>query len=190
MPIYEFYSPDTGKVYSFFARSFKYSNEIPSCPDGKKHRMQKKVSSFSVTGSKEDTSDGEISETSSLGEDPFSGMAPDKAKAAMKEIEGTLSGIDDNNPDPRQMGALMRKMCDLTGEKMNGSMEEIVRKLEEGTDPQELEDQIGDGLNLDEHTSTVEDFENSEGTENLMKSKILKLTRDPTLYEFEDFISC
>ena len=72
------------------------------------------------------------------------------------------------------MGALMRKMCDLTGEKMNGSMEEIVRKLEEGTDPQELEDQIGDGLNLDEHTSTVEDFENSEGTENLMKSKILK----------------
>ena len=110
MPIYEFYSPDTGKVYSFFARSFKYSNEIPSCPDGKKHRMQKKVSSFSVTGSKEDTSDGEISETSSLGEDPFSGMAPDKAKAAMKEIEGTLSGIDDNNPDPRQMGALMRSV--------------------------------------------------------------------------------
>ena len=40
----------------------------------------KKVSSFSVTGSKEDTSDNEISETSSLGEDPFAGMAPDKAK--------------------------------------------------------------------------------------------------------------
>ena len=69
------------------------------------------------------------------------------------------------------MGALMRKMCDLTGEKMNGSMEEIVRKLEEGMDPQELRRQMGDGLNLDEHTSTVEDFENSEGTENLMKSK-------------------
>ncbi len=41
------------------------------------------------------------------------------------------------------MGRLMRRMADLTGEKLEGEMEEVVRKLEEGTDPEKLEDQLG-----------------------------------------------
>jgi hypothetical protein len=190
MPIYEFYSPDTGKIYSFFARSLRYSDEIPLCPDGKNHKMQKKLSSFSVVGSQNNENENEFAETSSDAENPFAGMAPDKAESAMKELEGALGGIDDNNPDPRQMGALMRKMCDLTGEKMNGSMEEIVRKLEEGMDPQELEDKMGEGLDFDENSSKEEDFEGSDGIGNLITSKFNKVRRDPTLYEFEDYISC
>ena len=189
MPIYEFYSPDTGKIYSFFARSLKYMDKIPLCPDGKNLEMQKKLSSFSVTGSRPEMDDNDIAEVSSQSEDPFAGMAPDKAKSAMKELEGAMLGMDDNNPDPRQMGALMRKMCDLTGEKMNGSIEEVVRKLEEGMDPEELEDKMGDGLDLDDQSSTEEGFESSDGIGNLMKSKFRKLRRDPTLYEFEDYIS-
>jgi len=190
MPIYEFYSPDTGKIYSFFARSLKYSDKIPLCPDGKSLKMQKKLSSFSFTGSKAEKDDHEIAEASSQSEDPFAGMAADKAQSAMRELEGALSGMDDKNPDPRQMGALMRKMCDLTGEKINGSMEEVVRKLEEGMDPQELEDKMGDGLNLDGQLSTEEDSEISDGIGNLIKPKFTQLSRDPILYEFEDFISC
>ena len=41
----------------------------------------------------------------------------------MKELEGAIGGMDDDNPDPKQMGALMRKMCAMTGEKMDESME-------------------------------------------------------------------
>ena len=33
----------------------------------------------------------------------------------------------------------MRRMCDMTGEKMDGVMEEVVRKLEEGSNREELE---------------------------------------------------
>jgi hypothetical protein len=190
MPIFEFYSPDTGKIYSFFARTHKYSDKIPLCPDGKNHQMKKKLSSFSVSGSKTENDDNEIAEVSSQSEDPFAGMAADKVQGVMKELEGAMSGMDDNNPDPRQMGALMRKMCDLTGEKINGSMEEIVRKLEEGMDPQELEDKMGDGLDLDGQSSTEEDFESSDGIGSLKKPKFSKLRHDPTLYEFEDYISC
>ena len=190
MPIFEFYSPDTGKIYSFFARTLKYSDKIPLCPDGKNHQMKKKLSSFSVSGSKTENDDNEIAEVSSQSEDPFAGMAADKVQGVMKELEGAMSGMDDNNPDPRQMGALMRKMCDLTGEKINGSMEEIVRKLEEGMDPQDLEDKMGEGLDFDENSSKEEDFEGSDGIGNLITSKFNKVRRDPTLYEFEDYISC
>ena len=33
MPIYEFYSPDTNRIYSFFARSLAQGRLTPRCPD-------------------------------------------------------------------------------------------------------------------------------------------------------------
>ena len=64
--------------------------------------------------------------------DPFIKLNDNQSARVMKEMEKAMSGIDDENPDPRQMGSLMRRMCDMTGEKMDGIMEEVVRKLEEG----------------------------------------------------------
>jgi len=40
---------------------------------------------------------------------------------------------------------MMRRMTELTGEKIPEDMEEVVRKLEEGADPDSLEDQMGGG---------------------------------------------
>ena len=50
MPIYEFMSQNTGKIYSFFAHSPSYAEKIPLCPDGKKYKMEKVMSGFSITG--------------------------------------------------------------------------------------------------------------------------------------------
>src|SRR3954454_13770766 len=50
MPIYEFYSPDTRKIYTFFARSLAHAGKTPRCPDNPKARMEKLISNFSVTG--------------------------------------------------------------------------------------------------------------------------------------------
>ena len=50
MPIYEFYSPKTRKIYSFYARSLAYAGRVPRCPDDPKAAMEKMVSSFAVTG--------------------------------------------------------------------------------------------------------------------------------------------
>ena len=49
----------------------------------------------------------------------------------MKELETSISGMDEDNPDPKQMGSLMRRMCEMS-EHMDEPMEEVVRKLEEG----------------------------------------------------------
>jgi hypothetical protein len=60
---------------------------------------------------------------------------------AMGAMEREFSGMDEN--DPRAMGRMMRRMADLSGEPIGGEMEEVVRKLEEGADPDSLEDRLG-----------------------------------------------
>ena len=63
MPIYEYYSPDTNKIYKFFAKTLAQKDVIPKCPDGEEHRMEKMLSGFAITGktrkSKKDDDPGE-----------------------------------------------------------------------------------------------------------------------------------
>ena len=104
--------------------------------------MRKLISGFSITGKKENPN--EAFDLPDDPDDPFAGMDEAKAATAMRELEGAIEGMDEDNPDPRQMGRLMRRMCELTGESMDEPMEEVVRKLEEGMNPDELEDRMGD----------------------------------------------
>lgn len=188
MPIYEFYSPGTRKIYSFFARSLSHADAIPVCPDGKKYEMKKMISGFSITG--RNAVDPEPVENIPNPDDPFSGMEQGQTDKVMQELEGALDGMDDDNPDPKQMGSLMRKMCEMTGERMDEPMEEVVRKLEEGMDPDELEDRMGDVLGDEGADGEIEQGE-GEGSEvkarlrNLMRNT---LVRDPELYEFSDYL--
>ena len=96
-------------------------------------------------------------------------MSQDKANLVMQELENAMGGMDEDNPDPRQMGSLMRKMSELTGESMDEPMEEVVRKLEEGMNPDELEERMGD---LD-----VDETENSSDSEKNNDSKLKRLFR-------------
>ena len=188
MPIYEFYSPGTRKIYSFFARSLSHADAIPVCPDGKKYEMKKLISGFSITG--RNAVDPEPVDDVPTPDDPFSGMEQGQADKVMQELEGALDGMDEDNPDPRQMGSLMRKMCEMTGERMDEPMEEVVRKLEEGMDPDELEDRMGDFLGDEGAGGEIEQGE-GEGAETKAKLRNLirkTLIRDPELYEFSDYL--
>ena len=191
MPIYEFMSRDTGKIYSFFAHSISYAEKTPLCPDGKKYKMQKVVSGFSITGKKEEPTEIPGQDAGADPNDPFAGMDPDQAEKVMKELEGAMGGMDEDNPDPKQMGQLMRKMCEMTGETMDEPMEEVVRKLEEGADPDELEDRMGDFLG-DEESGPIPGGEEGDLKESvktrLKKLMKKKMIRDPKLYEFSEFL--
>ena len=78
MPIYEFYSPGTRKIYSFFARSPSYAEKTPFCPDGKKHAMKKLLSGFSITGVTRMPLT--LPEVDGDSDDPFAGMDPNQAE--------------------------------------------------------------------------------------------------------------
>ena len=191
MPIYEFMSQNTGKIYSFFAHSPSYAEKIPFCPDGKKYKMEKVMSGFSITGQKEEAPEIPAGDSGDDPNDPFAGMDPGQAEKVMKELEGAMGGMDEDNPDPRQMGQLMRKMCEMTGETMDEPMEEVVRKLEEGADPDELEDRMGDFLGDEQPNDKTGG--NEEDSMDSVKSRLKKLmkkkmVRDPKLYEFSEYL--
>jgi len=172
MPIYEFFSADTNKIYTFFARSLTQGSHTPRCPDKPGGRMERLISKFAVTGRAKEKSD-----------------APDDAadprmEKMMVEMEREMSGMDENNPDPRAMGRLMRKMSEATGQGVPAEMEQMIRRLEAGEDPEKLEEEFGDVFeNMD-----VQDDMPGETVAAGVKAKKARPTRDPKLYEMADFI--
>ena len=56
--------------------------------------------------------------------------------------------IDDN--DPRQAADLMRKLTDMTGIEMGPQMQEALRRMEAGEDPEQVEAEMGDLLEEEE----------------------------------------
>jgi hypothetical protein len=105
--------------------------------------------------------------------------------------------VDEN--DPKAMARMMRRMSELTGEKIDGEMEEIVRKLEEGADPEALEDALGPGpgdgeggeddpCGMGRGPGGVPKTE-KERKEARMRWKLRRATtaprRDPKLYDYE-----
>ena len=138
MPIYEYYCPDNHTIYQFYAKTLAQGQLIPKCPDNPKFRMKKAVSAFAIT------KPGGSSEEPPKPEAPGADPAEDaRMEAAMGAMENEFSNVDEN--DPKAMARMMRRMSELTGEKIDGEMEEVVRKLEEGADPDSLEDQLGGG---------------------------------------------
>jgi hypothetical protein len=136
MPIYEYYCPDNHKIYQFYAKTLAQGQRVPRCPDNPKLRMVKLISPFAVTGKARDAADGAPAGAAA-------GGPPEDARleAAMGSMEREFANVDEN--DPRAMGRMMRRMAELTGEPVGGEMEEVVRKLEEGADPDSLEDSMG-----------------------------------------------
>jgi hypothetical protein len=134
MPYYEFYCPDNHRIYTFFARSLAFADKTPRCPDNPAWALHKRVSRFAFVGrAKEPKADA----GDDLADDP-------RMEAAMAEMEREMAGMDEENPDPRQLARLMRRMGDLTGEPMDEPMKEMIARLEAGEDPDALEDKFGD----------------------------------------------
>ena len=179
MPIYEFYCPGHNKIYSFFAKSAAQGRLVPRCPDDPKHQMVKMFSRFSIGG--RTGSAGEASES------PDEAADETRLNAAMQELERDMAGMDEQNPDPRQMGHLMRKMAGLTGEKMDGEMEEMVQRLESGEDPEKLEEKFGDMDDAGPEGDSAQGLETSP-PDSRRTRRAQPPTRDPELYDFEDFI--
>jgi hypothetical protein len=118
-------------------------------------------------------------------------------EAAMDAMEREFAHVDEN--DPRAMARMMRRMAELTGEKIDGQMEDVVRKLEEGADPESLEDELGgagDGATDDAGDAGGADGGADGGApdgaakkEGRFRFKIRRrppARRDPKLYDYDE----
>lgn len=170
MPIYEYYCPDNRRIYSFFAKTLAQGANVPKCPDNPAWRMRKIPSGFAITGGGKKRAEP-AADAGAGGTVPPEGGANDaRMEAAMGQMEREFGAVDEN--DPRAMGRMMRRMSELSGEKLDGEMEEAVRKLEEGADPEELEEQLGGAADGD------------EGEDGAGGGAGRAPTRDPRLYDY------
>ncbi len=170
MPIYEFYCPENNTVYQFLARSLAYGNKVPSCPDNPAFNLQKQVSRFAIIGKAKENLEG----------DPFAGLDEEKMDALMLEVEGEMGAIHEDNPDPKQLGHLMRKMTDLMGDKTPPELREMVKRLEAGEDPEKLEAEFG-GLG---ETGEVDLFAT---VKKIVQGNRVPI-RNPKLYEMREWV--
>jgi len=82
-----------------------------------------------------------------LKEDQENGL-PDidesKLEKAMTALAGEAEQI--NEDDPKQAAQLMRKLTQMTGLELGSGMEEALRRMEAGEDPEQIEAEMGDLL--------------------------------------------
>jgi len=172
MPIYEFYSPDTNRIYSFFARSLSQGAKTPRCPDKPGARMERMISKFAVTGRAKESPD------------PAADSSDPRVERMMAEMEREMSGLDESNPDPRALGRMMRKMTEATGQTVPAEMEQMIRRLESGEDPERLEEEFGDAFDAMDFPDEGLPEVSGPG----VKPRTRRPQRDPQLYEMADFV--
>ena len=171
MPIYEFYSPDTHRIYSFFARSLTQGSQTPRCPDNAKARMERVVSRFAITGRAREAVEA-----------PADPLDP-RVEQAVAEMEQEISTLSEDNPNPRQIARLMRTMSLAAGRKLPETMERMIQRLEKGEDPERIEDDFGGSM--------LDSLEAEFGAENLKAAGIWRPkspARDPKLYEMAEYL--
>jgi putative FmdB family regulatory protein len=144
MPIYEFYCRDCHTIYSFFARRVD-TVSVPKCPKHTRHQLRRQVSRFAISSGRADTPGGP---------EPELDVDDEKMEQAMMQLAGEADNLDEE--DPRAMARMMRKLMDSTGMRLGEGMEEAIRRMEAGEDPDKVEEEMGDVLESEEPFTTGE----------------------------------
>jgi len=143
MPIYEFYCHKCNTVFSFFSKTVD-TEKVPNCPACKRVKLQRRMSIFTKVSGKKD--------------EPASEDSPNideaRLESAMAAIADEAGSLDEENP--RQAARLMRKLTDAAGVSLGPRMEEAIRRMEKGEDPNRIEEEMGDLLE-DEEPFAIEE---------------------------------
>jgi len=141
MPIYEFYCSDCHRVFSFLSRSVN-TEKRPACPRCGRAELHRRVSSFAI-------SRGRKEEPAPPAPDPgLPGLPPGLDEARLEQAMAALARDAEgmNEDDPRQGAQLMRKLFESTGLPLGSGMEEALRRMESGEDPEKIEEEMGDTM--------------------------------------------
>lgn len=132
MPIYEFYCGDCHTIFSFLSAAVN-TKKTPACPKCQNKKMQRQVSQFAISTGRSEN-----------GSDEFGDLDDAAMEKAMMSLEKEMQGM--NEDDPRAMAQMMRKLSDATGMSLGDGMEEAMRRMESGEDPDKIEEEMGDLL--------------------------------------------
>lgn len=129
MPIYEFYCDDCNTIFNFFSHKIN-TTKVPKCPKCHQSDLKRQMSAFSFTGkAKESDVEDDL---------PFDEK---KMEKAMQMLAGEADKV--NEDDPKQAADLMRKLTEMTGMELGPGMQEALRRMEAGEDPEKVEAEMG-----------------------------------------------
>ncbi|MFV1965080.1 MAG: FmdB family zinc ribbon protein [Pirellulaceae bacterium] len=169
MPIYEFYCSDCHAIFNFFARSMHVSKR-PGCPRCARPKLERKISRFAIGRGAANESDED---------DLPPGFDETKMEQAMEMLAREADGVDED--DPRQAGRMLRKLYEATGMGLDDRMEEAIRRMESGEDPDKIEEEMGDLFDENEDPFSRD----SEGGLRGLAKKLRPPEVDETLYDLE-----
>lgn len=138
MPIYEFYCADCHTVFNFFARK-PDTKKRPKCPRCGRPDLDRRLSRFAISKGQSEPA---------AGDDLPADLDEAKMERVMAEMATQTEGM--NEDDPRQMARMMRKLYDATGMDLGQGMQEAIRRMEAGEDPDKIEEEMGDLLETEE----------------------------------------
>ncbi len=182
MPIYEFYCRHCHIVLNFLSRAVN-TEKTPACPRCSRGDLLRRASAFAI-------SKGRMEEPK-----PEAPAGPDldesRLEQAMEALAGEMDSLDEN--DPRQGAQLMRKLFSATGMPIGAGMQEALKRMEAGEDPEKIEEEMGDVLEEDPlggllggEGAEAGEPDAAEGTRNLGRlRRMLPPTHDPALYEMD-----
>jgi len=138
MPIYEFYCARCNMIFIFLSRTVN-PRKVPRCPRCGNPRMRRMISRFSSIRARGEGEEG--------GPDELP-VDETRLERAVSALEKEASAVDEE--DPRQAARLMRRFADATGLKFSPTMEEAMRRMEAGEDPEAIEEEMGELLESEE----------------------------------------
>lgn len=162
MPIFEYLCARCNRIYSFLSLSLTPKRQ-PTCPRCGSQDLRRVPSSFAVA-----TTHRKSQESEKTGQE----AGPDVPAGLERELESLAESLDEKNmEDPKTMGRLMRRLAEASGEPMPPTLDEMIRRMEAGEDPEKLEEELGD--QLEEELGAEGGDQEAEGP-----------SRDPGLYSF------
>ena len=150
MPIFEYLCASCNRIFSFLSLSLVPSRE-PVCPKCGATGLSRVPSTFALattSKSKDVKKRGDDDQKPADGHRPPGSEPDDAAMSAMEqEMMQMAEGLDEKDAEnPRVMARMMRRMAEMAGEPVTPTMEEMLRRLESGEDPEHLEEELGPQL--------------------------------------------
>ncbi len=159
MPIYEFYCDVCNTIFNFFSHRVN-TEKRPMCPRCNKGPLERLISRFSFLKGTEEQDDVRMPE-----------LDDTKVQRALSLLEREAKYM--NEDDPMQAAHLMRRLFDTTGMNLGSGIEEALRRMEAGEDPDKVEEEMGDVLSEDIFKASPKAFQ---------KGRRKPPERDETLY--------
>jgi putative FmdB family regulatory protein len=179
MPIYEFYCAECHRIFSFLSRSVN-TEKKPDCPRCGRPGLTRRVSSFAI-------SRGRKEEPAKPAEADLPGLPPGMDEARLEQAMATLARDAEglNEDDPRQGAQLMRRLFEATGMPVGTGMEEALRRMESGEDPEKIEEEMGDVMEDPLGMDGAVDPAGREPRKTLagLRRRVLPPSVDPELHE-------